>query len=139
LGFCHRNLQCQFDFNTLTTAITDLDITSSGPMGQFSFVSNFGSVSSPILDFNDPLGDGIQIGNFSFGNPNAPFSEIGSQLQIVLDFCAICSSYGVYVGQGGVVQVSQAPEPPVFLTLALTLLVLCAFSSRYSRRAEHLR
>lgn len=101
-----------------------MDVSSSGPMGLFSFVSIGGGAGSPILGFTDSFGDGIQIGDLYIGNPNLPFPAIGSQLQIVLDSCAICSSYGLYVGEGGVVQVSQvtqAPEPSIFLMLALAL------------------
>jgi hypothetical protein len=126
-----------FDFNTVSGAISNMDIGSSGPMGTFSFVSNFGGITSPILDFSDSLGDGIQIGNFAFGNPNLPFPEIGSQLQIVLDFCEICSPPGLFVGQGGIVQVSEVPEPSIFLMLAFALPAVCFIGPRFRRYARN--
>ena len=46
------------------------------------------------------------------GNPNLPFPDLGSQLQIVIDFCAVCSQPGVFVGQAEVTgDVTTAPEP----------------------------
>jgi hypothetical protein len=122
-----------FNYNTVSERISDVTVSSSGPMGLFSsdYIPPTGD-NTPIFDFVDTLGDHMQIAYF-YGVPTIPFPEIGSQLQIVLDYCEICSTHGSYIGEGGTVEVT--PEPSTSLLLAVGLLTLCLISSR-SRSAR---
>jgi hypothetical protein len=116
-----QTFSLSFDYNTVSQIPSDISVSSSGPMGSFWYEPNFYTPGG-FFNFTDSRGDGIQVGNLYIGNPLLPFPELGSQLQIVLDFCASCDSHGEYVGQGGTVQVT--PEPSTLLMLVPTLLAL---------------
>jgi hypothetical protein len=123
-----QTFNVSFNYNTVSEMISDVAVSSWGPMGLFSsdYTPPTGG-NSPIFGFSDTLGDGIQIADF-YGIPAIPFPEIGSQLQIVVDYCEICNTRGSYIGEGGTVVVT--PEPSTSLMLALGLLALCFISSR---------
>ena len=125
-----------FDYNTVSQSISDVSVSSSGPMGPFSLTS-YSPSSIPAMNFQDALGDLVQIGPYYIDNSlSDPFPNVGSELSIVLSGCNVCGSHGLYVGEGGVATVVGTPEPSTFVMLVPMLIAFFVVTSRSRRRTR---